>query len=98
MLMTECALIAPVSVPSRGYLFLNKLERSAPVPETGFRPLSGLSISQCDYNWYGVRKCQRFRPLSGLSISQCKYRTKAASVGNTLVVSVPSRGYLFLNP
>ena len=87
-----CALIAPVSVPLRVIYFSISWKKAHPFPKRD-RPLSGLSISQCDYNFYGVRKCQRFpSPLRVIYFSI--QTTKAASVEAqcTLVGFVPLSG------
>ena len=108
-----------VSVPSRGYLFLNDIKtKQRHATATRFRPLSGLSLPQ-RLLITGIRIIsQRFRPLSGLSLPQ-PYTVAFATLhfsfrplsGLSLpqlqeenitriivkMVSVPSRGYLFLN-
>ena len=60
----------------------------------GFRPLSGISISKCGSQFGRLHKyC--FRPLSGISIS--KFVVCALIPDDYQPVSVPSRGYLYLN-
>ena len=65
-----------VSVPSRGYLFLNNffIMLMKKKMEKSFRPLSGLSLSKfCDDIIAGVSEDEDgFRPLSGLSLSKLR--------------------------
>ena len=81
-----------VSVPSQGYLFLNRKFNFELDKRSCFRPSRGyLFLNNCG-------NCQealtRFRPLSGLSISQWRWRNYMIKKESFR----PSQGYLFLNP
>ena len=63
--------IDKVSVPFRGYLYFNPIGYVIGFsPPYCFRPLSGLSLFQCQSPGGGARFNHRFRPLSGLSLFQ----------------------------
>ena len=58
-----------VSVPYRGATFLNNTSTLPRNILSGFRPLSGSYISQCE-NSNSQENDSRFRPLSGSYIAQ----------------------------
>ncbi len=85
---------ANVSVPFRGYLFLNWKVENMTIKIFGFRPLSGLSISQWKEDSENNNVEPRFPSPFGVIYFSMGIVFRLVTA---FCVSVPFRGYLFLN-
>ena len=84
-----------VSVPSRGLRYLNELMEKVNGFLYGFRPLTGIKVSEHDLTVSSMsREYGSFRPLTGIKVSE----RKSEEINKTFnYVSVPSRGLRYLN-